>query len=369
MRVPFLDLKKQYLNIKEEIDETIKNTIEDSAFIMGERVSNFEKNFANFCEIKHTVGVSNGTSALHLSMLSMGLKKGDEVITVPNTFVATIQHINHLGANVKFVDIDPETYLIDLSKLEETITDKTKIIIPVHLYGQMCNMKKIKEIAEKYNIKILEDAAQAHGAEFDGKKPGFYGDIAVYSFYPGKNLGAYGDAGAVTTNNEDYALKISQLRNHGRLIGEKYLHAVPGFNERIDALQAAIISVKLKYLKKWNEMRRNNAKLYSDLLNDSNVIFPKEHEKAKAVYHLYVIKTKQRDKLQSFLKSNNIDTGIHYPVPLHLQPAYKHLNMNEGRFPTAEKVSQEILSLPIYPELSEEQIRYVVNKIKEFHKS
>jgi len=346
MKVPFVDLKAQYKAIKKEINQAIQDTIDDTAFIMGQRVADFEKNFAKYCNIKHAVGVSSGTSSLHLAMRVLGLKRGDEVITVPNTFIATIQYIDHLGGKIKFVDIDLETYLIDTNKIEEAITQKTKIILPVHLFGQMCDMKTIKDIAEDHDLKILEDAAQAHGAEFNG--------------------GAYGDAGAVTTNNEEYASKIAQLRDHGRFPGEKYIHAVPGFNERLDTLQASILNVKLKYLNKWNDMRRKNARQYNILLKDSDIITPYEQEHAKHVYHLYVVRTKNRDKLQKYLKENGIATGVHYPVPLHLQPAYKHLNLKEWSFPQTEKAAKEVLSLPMYPELSKEQIEYVVEKIQSF---
>ena len=369
MNVPLVDLKAQYKTIKKEIDSTIMDTVENTAFIMGDRVKNFEKNFADFCNTKYCVGVSSGTSALHLALLALGLKPDDEVITVPNTFIATIQHIAHLDGKIKFVDIDPETYLMDVNKLEEVITEKTKIILPVHLYGQMCDMEAIKKIADKYNLKILEDAAQAHGAEFDGKKPGYYGDIAIYSFYPGKNLGAYGDAGALTTNNEEYAKKAAQLRNHGRLPGEKYFHAVPGFNERIDALQAAILDTKLPHLDNWTGQRRKNAELYNSLLESTPLITPGEPDSAKHVYHLYVTRAESREKLQEFLKQNEISTGVHYPVPLHLQPAYEFLGLKERSFPVAEQASREILSLPMFPELTEAQINFVVDKIKEFYQN
>lgn len=378
MAIKFVDLKAQYLTIKEEIDDAIKKVIDNTSFIMGENVTNFEKNFAAFCNAKHCLGVSNGTSALFLALKAAGIKQDDEVITVPNTFIATTEVITHCGAKVIFVDIDPKTYTIDVNNIKNAITPKTKVIMPVHLFGQPCDMKPIKEIAEENDLIVIEDCAQAHAAEYNQKKVPV-GDIGCFSFFPGKNLGCYGDGGAVVTNNEEIAKKVDAWRNHGRTKGSKYEHDFEGFNERLDAIQGAILSVKLKHLDKWTDARRRNAKCYNELLDDADkmikhadtVITPFEAEYAKHVYHLYVIKTKSKDKrdeLQKFLKDNKIECGVHYPIPLHLQPAYKYLNLKEGAFPIIEEAAKTMLSLPMFAEMTDEQIRYIVEKIKEYYK-
>jgi dTDP-4-amino-4,6-dideoxygalactose transaminase len=363
--IPFVDLKAQYDSIKDEINEAIQNVLNNTSFIMGEELKKFEEEFAQFCDVKYAIGVANGSDALILALRACGIGEGDEVITVPHTFIATTEAISNVGGKVVFVDIDPKTYTIDVSKIEEKITEKTKAIIPVHLYGQPADMDPIMKLAKKYNLKVIEDAAQAHGAEYKGEKVGSLGDVGCFSFYPGKNLGAYGDAGMVVTNNEEIAEKVKLLRNHGR-ITKKYEHDIEGYSSRLDNLQAAILRVKLKYLNEWNDKRRNNAKRYNELLSNINgIITPYEAEYAKHVYHLYVIRTdKERDKLREELKSKGIATGIHYPVPLHLQPAYSYLGYKEGDFPVTEKVSQEILSLPMFAELNDEQIGKVVKMIK-----
>jgi len=363
--IPFVDLKAQYDSIKEEIDEVIQSVLNNTSFIMGEELKKFEDEFASFCNTKFAIGVANGSDALILALRACGIGKGDEVITVPHTFIATAEAISNVGGKVVFVDINPKTYTIDVSKTEEKITEKTKAIIPVHLYGQPADMDPIMELAKKYNLKVIEDAAQAHGAEYKGKKVGSIGDVGCFSFYPGKNLGAYGDAGMVVTNNEEIAEKIKLLRNHGR-ITKKYEHEIEGYSSRLDNLQAAILKIKLKYLNQWNDMRRSNAKKYSELLsNISSIIIPYEADYAKHVYHLYVIRTeKGRDKLREELKYNGVATGIHYPIPLHLQPAYKYLGYKRGDFPITEECSQKILSLPMFAELNYEQIEKIVGVIK-----
>lgn len=355
--IPLINLKIQYDSIKSEIDEAMQKVIDDSSFIMGKDVEQFEKEFANFCNAKHVVGTSSGTTALHLAAEAINIKQGDEIITVPNTFIATIEPFLKMGAKIKFVDVD-EYYNIDVNKIKEKITDKTKVIIPVHLYGQSADMQPIKEIAEKYNLKIIEDCCQAHGAEYNNRKVPIT-DIGVFSFNPSKSLGAFGDAGIIIFKDKELAEKIKKLSNHGRK--KKYEHDEVGYNFRLDALQAAILRVKLKYLDDWNNKRIKNAKLYNELLENVNVILPKKNDNVKHIYHLYVIRTKNRDKLQKYLKDNGIATGIHYPVPLHQQPFYK----KKERYPITEQYSKEILSLPIFPELTEEQITYVCNKIKE----
>ncbi|MBI5393414.1 DegT/DnrJ/EryC1/StrS family aminotransferase [Candidatus Woesearchaeota archaeon] len=367
MNIPFVDLKAQYSRIKDEIDAKISEVVSNADFIMGQNVEKFEKEFAQFCNAKFCSGVSSGTSALHLALKAAGIKQGDEVITVANTFIATTEAISQVGATIKFVDCDPVTYTIDVKQIEKAITSKTKAILPVHLYGQCADVKAIREIANKHNLLIIEDAAQAHGAEHHGKRVPV-GDIACFSFYPGKNLGAYGDAGAVVTNNEKIAELVNAYRNHGRLPGEKYEHSLEGYNERIDALQAAILSIKLKYLCSWNNMRRKNAVLYNELLADvKEIVTPIESSFNKHIYHLYVIRIldKNREKIMEALKKQGIATQIHYPIPLHEQKAYKHLNIIKGAFPISEQYAKQIISLPMFPEMTEEQIHYVCEKLKE----
>ena len=366
--IPFVDLKAQYDSIKNEIDEAIQNVLNTTSFIMGEELKKFEVEFARFCNIKYAIGVANGSDALILALIACDIGEGDEVITVPHTFIATTEAITHIGGKIVFIDINPKTYTIDVSKIEEKISNKTKAIIPVHLYGQPADMDPIIELAKKYNLKIIEDAAQAHGAEYKDKKVGSIGDVACFSFYPGKNLGAYGDAGMITTNSEEIAKKVKLLRNHGR-ITKKYEHEIEGYSSRLDNLQAAILRVKLKYLNKWNGMRRKNARKYNELLNNiGGIITPYEADYAKHVYHLYVIRTEDRDKLREELKSNGVTTGIHYPIPLHLQPAYNYLGYKRGDFSVTEKASQEILSLPMYAELGDEQIEEIIELVKYFKK-
>jgi len=362
--IPFVDLKAQYDSIKDEIDEVIQNVLNTTSFIMGEELKKFEEEFASFCDVKHAIGVANGSDALILALRACGVGEGDEVITVTHTFIATTEAITHVGGKIVFVDIDPKTYTIDVTKIEEKISERTKAIIPVHLYGQPADMDSIMELAKKYNLKVIEDAAQAHGAEYKGKKVGSIGDAGCFSFYPGKNLGAYGDAGMVVTNNEEISKKIKLLRNHGR-ITKKYEHEIEGYSSRLDNLQAAILRVKLKYLNKWNDGRRVNAKKYNELLNNiGGITTPYEADYAKHVYHLYVVRTENRDKLREELKSTGVATGIHYPIPLHLQSAYNYLGYKRGDFPVTEECSQKILSLPMFAELSDNQIDEIVELIK-----
>ena len=368
--IPFVDLKVQYDSIKDEIDEAIQKVLNNTSFIMGEELKKFEEEFARFCNVKYAIGVANGSDALILALRACEIGEGDEVITVPHTFIATTEAISNVGGKVVFVDIDPKTYTIDIAKIEEKINERTKAIIPVHLYGQPADMDPIMKLAKKYNLKVIEDAAQAHGAEYKGKKVGSIGDVACFSFYPGKNLGAYGDAGMVVTNNEEIAEKVKLLRNHGR-ITKKYEHDIEGYSSRLDNLQAAILRVKLRHLNKWNESRRENAKKYNKLLNNiGGITTPYEANYAKHVYHLYVIGVEKegRDKLREELKSKGIATGIHYPIPLHLQPAYNYLGYKRGDFPITEKASQEIISLPMFAELSDEQIEEIVKIIRNYYK-
>ena len=367
MKIPFVDLKLQYKSIKKEIDKAIFNVLENTAFIGGKILTDFEEKFAKIHQAKFCVGVSSGTSALFLALKSLGIGKNDEVITVPNTFIATTEAITQVGAKIKFIDINPNTYNMNVDLLEKAITKKTKAIIPVHLYGQMAEMDKIKKIAKKYKLFVIEDAAQAHLAQYKNHYPGYYSDAACFSFYPGKNLGAYGDAGAIITNNKKLAEKIKMLSNHGRL--EKYKHLVEGYNHRLDTLQAAILNVKLTYLTKWTADRRRLAQYYTAQLKNF-VETPKENSDFYSVYHLYVIRVhaKKRKQLQESLKKAGIATGIHYPIPLHLQPAYKYLNIKKGSFPITETFAKEILSLPLYPGMTKYQQDYIIKKIINFLK-
>ena len=367
MMIPLADLKAQYNSMKPEIDNAIQGVLNSTSFIMGEELERFEEKFALFCNTKYAIGVANGSDALILSLRACGIGKGDEVITVPHTFIATAEAISNVGGKIIFVDIDSKTYTIDVSKIEEKISNKTKAIIPVHLYGQPADMDPIIKLAKKFNLKIIEDAAQAHGAEYKDKKVGSMGDVACFSFYPGKNLGAYGDAGMITTNSEEIAKKVKLLRNHGR-ITKKYEHEIEGYSSRLDNLQAAILRVKLKYLNKWNDLRRRNAKKYNELLsNIGGINTPYEADYAKHVYHLYVVRTEERDKLREELKSNGVTTGIHYPIPLHLQPAYNYLGYKRGDFPITEECSKEILSLPMFAELGDRHIEEIVKLIKNYY--
>ncbi|HAV42490.1 TPA: hypothetical protein DCX15_00535 [bacterium] len=363
MRVPLLDLKAQYHMIKGEIDQAIFEVIESGIFILGEEVDQFEKELAMYCATRFAVGLSSGTDALYLSLMALGIGPGDEVITTPFTFIATAEVIILLGARPVFVDIDRRTYNIDPSRIEERITTNTKAIIPVHLYGQPADMDPIIELAKEYNLRVIEDAAQAIGAEYKGQKVGSIGDIGCLSFFPAKNLGAYGDGGAVVTNDEELAEKIRMLRVHGSK--ERYVHTLIGTNSRLDTLQAAILRVKLKYLDGWIAARRRVVKTYNELLRNTGVITPYEEEDIYHVYNQYTIQVKERERVREYLSSKGIATAIHYPQPLHLQKAFLDLGYREGDFSISEEASREVLSLPIYPELKNEEIECVVEAIKE----
>ena len=366
MKTPFVDLKEQYQAIKVEIDEAIQSVIDETAFISGKYVQGFEKNFAAFCGAKHCIGVGNGTDALFIALRALGIGLEDEVIVPANSFVATSEAVTMTGARVVFVDCDPDTYNIDANLIELKITSKTKALIPVHLYGQPVNMPAICEIARKHNLKIVQDCAQAHGATFDGKSLADFGDVLCFSFYPGKNLGAYGDAGAVVTNYDEIAKRALMTANHGRI--GKYDHEFEGVNSRMDGIQGAVLNVKLKYLEQWNENRRRNADIYNHFLKDiPNLSLPYTLPNVKHVYHLYVIRSKQRNALQHFLRENGVATGIHYPTSLPKLKAYQYLGHKPDDFPVATQYQNEILSLPMYPELNDNDIQYVVQKIKQFN--
>lgn len=365
MKVPFLDLKAQYESIKEEINEAIQQVLDSCAFSGGPFVEKFEDEFAEFCQCKYAIGVSNGTEALWLALLALGVGAGDEVITVPNTFIATVEAISFCGAKPVFVDVDGKTYTINPVLLGNVITSNTKAIIPVHLFGQMADMDPVMEIARRHGLYVIEDACQAHGAEYKGKRAGSIGYAGCFSFYPGKNLGAYGEAGAVVTNSADIDFKIRKLRHHGQT--RKYYHDLVGWNARMDGIQAAILSVKLKHLEEWNNARREKAALYNDRLSPaSSLMPPHEADYNKHVYHLYTIKVKKREELIRKFQSRAIQFGIHYPISLHLQQAYKSLGLQKGSLPVSENLAEELISLPMYPELTREQIVTVTDTINAF---
>lgn len=365
MKINFVDLKRQYQGIKTEIDFAIKNVINSSQFILGEECEKFEKEFAKFVGVKYAIGVSNGSSALELSLRALGIEPGDEVITPANSFIASASCISFIGAKPVLVDVLEDTFNIDVKKVEELITKKTKAILPVHLYGQVADMEAILKLAKKYKSYVIEDACQAHGASFKGKMAGSFGTAAAFSFYPGKNLGSYGDGGMVVTNNKDLAEEIKLLRNYGQK--EKYKHLTLGWNSRLDNLQAAILRVKLIKLKNWNKKRLENAKAYNKLLSGTPVITPKIFPNYNHIFHLYVIRVSQREKLMKFLAEKGISTQMHYPIPIHLQPAYKNLGYKKGDFPVTEKLAEEILSLPMFPELKLKEIKYICQTIKTFY--
>jgi dTDP-4-amino-4,6-dideoxygalactose transaminase len=348
--IPFIDLKAQYASIKTEVDDAILGILESCQFTLGSEVKKFEEEFAAYCSAEHGIGVNSGTSALHLALLAAGIGPGDEVITVPFTFVATVAAIYYAGATPVFVDIDPEAFTMDPVGIESAITPRTKAIMPVHLYGQPADMDPILELAKKRGLIVMEDAAQAHGAEYNGRRAGSMGDMGCFSFYPGKNLGAYGEGGMVTTNNPEYARKIRMLRDWGA--ENKYHHVLKGYNYRLEGIQGAVLRVKLKYLEKWTEARRDAAAHYDEKLKASGIPIPKAMPYARHVYHVYAIRTAERQRYQSSLQSRGIQSGIHYPIPVHLQEAYADPRYKSGDFPHSEKAAAEVLSLPMYPELT-----------------
>lgn len=366
VEVPFVDLKAQYLSIKNEVDEAIAGVLSECAFVGGPYLAAFEREFAEFCGVEHCVGVANGTDALWLALRAAGIGQGDEVITAANSFIATSEAITVAGARVRFVDIGADGFNIDVAQIEEKITPRTKAIIPVHLYGAPANMQQIRQLAQKHGLLVIADAAQAHGATYQDAPIAHWADLTCFSFYPGKNLGAYGDAGAVVTNDEKWADAIRVLANHGRI--GKYNHRLEGVNSRLDGLQSAILSVKLKYLAEWTRGRQACARAYNRSLAGSGVTTPREPNDATAVYHLYVVRVpaEQRTGLQRTLTENGIHTGIHYPIALPLLEAYSYLGHCEEEFPRAVSASQEILSLPMFAELTDVQIQHVAEQIHAF---
>lgn len=363
-RIQLVDLVAQYHSIKEEIESAINRVLESGRFILGPEVEEFEKMVSQYIGTQFAVGVGSGTDAILLALDALGIKKGDEVITTPFTFIATTEAIRRRGARVVFADIEEDTYNLDPVKVEEKLTKNTKAILVVHLYGHPADMGKIMELARAYGLKVVEDCAQAFGAEYKGRKVGSIGDVGCFSFFPTKNLGCYGDGGLVATNDEEIADKVRALRVHGAK--SKYREYIgDGYKSRLDALQAAILKVKLKYIDEWNEKRRKNALIYNKLLGNSQLRLPVEKEGCKHIYYSYVVATEKRDFLGKYLRDKRIETAVYYPIPLHLISIYKDLGYKEGEFPVAEKCAKEVLSLPMYPELSEENIKLICEAVEE----
>ena len=371
MKIPVFDLKRQTQQIKGEINKAVERVLNSGSYILGKEVLAFEEEFAKYCGAKYAVGVASGTDALKIALRACGIKGGDEVVTTPFTFVATSEAIHTVGAKIVFADIDLDSYTIDPQEIEKKMSKKTRAMLCVHLYGQPCNMAAITKLARKYKLKLIEDCAQATGAEYKEKKVGTFGDAGCFSFYPTKNLGAYGDGGMLITNNKQIAEKAKMLRVHGSR--SKYEHIMHGLNSRLDELQAAILRTKLRYLDKWNEARRENAAYYNRKLSALEekrfIVRPKEQSKTKHVYHLYVLRVKKRTALMKFLKSRGIGASYHYPVPLHLQKVYKELGYCRGDFPNAEFAAREIVSFPLYPELKKKEIDFIVSCVYQFYRS
>ena len=363
--IPLVDLQAQYRSIKPDIDAAVQRVLDSAQFALGPEVAAFERQFARYCATDHAIGVNTGTSALHLAMLALGIGPGDEVITVPFTFVATIAAIEYAGAKPVFVDVDPVFYTMDPARLEAAITPRTKAIIPVHLYGQPADMDPILEVAGRRGLAVIEDACQSHGAEYHGRRCGSMGVLGCFSFYPGKNLGAYGEGGAVVTRSAELAARMRLLRSWGEEV--RYTHTHRGFNYRMDGIQGAILDVKLRHLEAWTEARRSHAATYARCLADTGVIVPRVRDGSRHVYHVYAVRTPQRDAVRAKLTAAGVQTGIHYPIPLHLQPAYRDLGYGPGDFPVSEALAATVLSLPMFPELTEPQIEMIADGVRAGH--
>ena len=361
MNVPFVDLRAQYLSIKAEIDEAIARVLETTAFVLGREVEAFEAAFAEYVGARFCVGLNSGTAAVQLAVMACGLTAGDEVIVPANTFFASAEGVSTAGATPVFVDADPVSYTIDPARIEAAITERTRAIMPVHLYGQTADLDPIFEIADRHKLLVIEDAAQAHGSLYKGKRVGALSRAGCFSFYPGKNLGAYGEGGAVVTNDAEVARRVRLLRDHGS--EQKYRHEIVGYNFRLEGIQGAVLNVKLGHLDRWNDLRRAHAARYNELLAESGLTLPREMAYARHIYHLYVVQTDERDALQKRLTEAGVQTGIHYPIPIHLQPAYASLGYKAGDFPESEKQARRVLSLPMFPELTDEQIEKVTEAI------
>jgi len=364
--VPYLDLPAQMRAIRKEVDAAIARTLENCSFCLGPDVARFEEDFAKYIGAKYCIGFNSGTSALHVAMLLLNVGAGDEIITTPFTFVATSWAISYVGAKPVYVDIDEATFNLDPKLVEKAITPRTKAIMPVHLCGHPADLDSLLSTCRKHKLPLVEDAAQAHGAEYRGKIVGTFGEMSCFSFYPGKNLGAYGEGGGLVTNNSDYAARAKALRDHGST--KRYYHDEVGYNYRMEGIQGAVLGVKMKYLEKWTQGRRRVAHRYEQLLADTPLQLPREADYAESAWHLYVVRHPRRDDLKKHLEANGVGCGLHYPVPLHLQKCYAHLGYKEGDFPVAEKAARECLSLPIYPEMTEEQIQRVVEVVEDFFK-
>jgi dTDP-4-amino-4,6-dideoxygalactose transaminase len=360
--VPFVDLKTQYQSIKAEINTALDRILENTSFIMGAEVAAFEKAFAGYLDARFCVGVNSGTAALQLALMACDIKAGDEVIVPSFTFFATAEAVSVLGATPVFVDIDPVSYTVTAPAIEKAITPRTRAIIPVHLYGQPADLDPILDLAEQHRLRVIEDAAQAHGAEYKGRRVGPRGDLGCFSFYPSKNLGAYGEAGAIVTNDEGLATRLRLLRDHGST--SKYAHAIVGYNFRMEEIQAAVLNVKLRRLDDWNNERRQRAAAYNELLKERGLVLPQEMDYARHVYHVYAVQSDRRDDLRRQLADADIQTGVHYPIPIHLQPAYESLGYKSGDLPVTEQLAERILSLPMFPELSDAQQQAVADALR-----
>jgi len=361
MKIPFGNLKRQYQKLKPIIDQATQEVYDHGWFVLGNQVQSFENNFAQYCGAKYGVGVGSGTAALHLALVASGVEYGDEVITAANTCIPTLSAISLAGAVPILVDIDEITYTINPFLIPERITSKTKAIVPVHLYGQCANMNPILEIARQYDLAVIEDCAQAHGSIYKNQMAGTMGDVGCFSFYPSKNLGAFGDGGLVLTNNPDIAEKVTKLRNYGQ--EERYYHSIKGFNSRLDELQAAILNAKLPYLNSWNQRRREIAQRYHQAFSTTGIVCPLEDAERLHIYHLYVIRVSQRDRFQQLLQEEGITTIIHYPIPVHLQKCYTECREQSRFLPITEKLASEIVSLPLYPELTDGEVNYIIKKV------
>jgi dTDP-4-amino-4,6-dideoxygalactose transaminase len=363
--IPLVDLKAGFEPIRQEVMQAIESVFAGMNLYLGPNVSGLEEEFSAYCKARYAIGVGSGTEAIQIALLGCGIGEGDEVITTPNTFFATVEAIAYTGATPVFVDIDPRTFTIDVNQIEQRISKKTRAIIPVHMYGQSADMDPVMELAQKHGIRVIEDACQAHGAEYKNRKCGAMGDAGCFSFYFTKNLGGYGEGGIAVTGAQDMNQQIRLYRNHGHTT--KFEHTVIGYNSRLDEIQAAILRVKLKYLDAYNDSRRRIAALYGELLKDTPLQLPEEAENRRHVYHLYVVRTRERERLQEYLSGKGVGTGIHYKLPIHLQEACRKYGYRAGDFPEAERASSEILSLPIYPELGNEDIGYIAETIKRFY--
>jgi dTDP-4-amino-4,6-dideoxygalactose transaminase len=366
MPIPLVDLRAQYAALRPEIDAAIQDVLDTTAFVKGPAVRAFERAFADYCDAAHAVGVGNGTDALRITFQALGFGPGDEVLTTPTTFIATTEAITHVGATPRFADIDERTWMFDVARAAEQCNDRTRAVVPVHLYGHPVDIDAVTQFASERDLLVVEDAAQAHGARIGGRRVGALGRAGTFSFYPGKNLGAYGDAGAVVTNDDDLGERVRLLADHGRL--DKYEHRVEGWNSRLDTVQAAVLGVKLRYLDDANAARRKCAQTYDAALRDvDGLVFPALVDGAEPVHHLYVLRAEDRDGLRKYLADHDVSTGVHYPVPLHLQPAYRHLGYARGDFPVAEQLADSIVALPCYPEITDGQIEQVVGAVRSFY--